>query len=1046
MTKLSFATWTAIASLALPLPSLFAQHARPAGQNNPNVLRVNRLAFERLPALNRMLIAAQDQISDAQVGVPPRFAIANAVDVNPWTAGTWEDLDARTSLWRLRIEAPGSSHVNLGFQRFKLTPGARLMVYASDYSHVLRPYTGSDHNPDGQFWTPVVNGDEIVIEVRVPTAELGKLQLNLTQVNSGYRFFGAGPSAVLPEGSGSCNVNVVCPQGAGWEDEIASVAVYSLNGFIACTGAMINNTAQDNRNLFLTADHCGVTSGNASSMVVYWNYEEPTCGGNGVGLGNQTTSGATFRAGNGASDFTLVELNSTPSASWDVHYAGWNRASSATSSAVCIHHPSGDSKKISFENNPTSLNGNYIRVNDWDVGTTEPGSSGSPLFDPNHRIVGQLFGGLAACGNNQYDDYGRISSSWTGGGSNGSRLSNWLDPLGTGAITVDTIGPGGGGPTGPANDECSAAIAVTNGTNGSYSSVGATNSSPAWTCAGGGGNDVWFAYTATCTGTATFNTCTGSTYDTAIEAFSGSCGSLNLLGCNDDTCNLQSQVTINTTQGSTYYVRVGGYQGASGSFNLSVSCSGTTGLANDECSGAISVGDGVNGPFSSATATDSAPAWSCSNPGSDVWFVYNASCSGTAQIDVCSATLDYDSVIEVFGGSCGSLNLLACDDDTCGFAAGSQVTINTTQGANYFIRVGGWQGATGNFDVSISCTPVGGTATATPYGTGCNDRARSFYEDPAPNTIDLGVQRLQLALNGQGGYDVTHPSFLWQPPSSPDLGLADDAVSTQTLPFTLSYPGGSTNQIGICSNGYIWLNGTTSTADWNPSIAEFANEPARLCPVWTDYDPSSGGSVHYQVLGGAAYITWNAIPEFGVANSSSFQCVIQSNGTIEFRYLTVQNTRVDRETYVGFSSGNGARLRDPVDLSALGLLTTNGPDATPLTLGSTNTPQLGATLNITIDDIPAGSLGGAVMMGFTQFNPGIDLTVIDMPGCFLYSPGDLTLNFATGGSSASVNFQVANDAGIIGLHLYATGATISPGQNALGVVTSNGMDFGVDVN
>ncbi|HNU83421.1 MAG TPA: T9SS C-terminal target domain-containing protein, partial [Thermoanaerobaculia bacterium] len=61
--------------------------------------------------------------------------------------------------------------------------------------------------------------------------------------------------------------------------------------------------------------------------------------------------------------------------------------------------------------------------------TTEPGSSGSPLFDPNHRIVGQLHGGSAACGNNLSDYYGRFSVSWTGGGSNTSRLSNWLDPL-----------------------------------------------------------------------------------------------------------------------------------------------------------------------------------------------------------------------------------------------------------------------------------------------------------------------------------------------------------------------------------------------------------------------------------------------------------------------------------------------------------------------------------------------------------------------------------------------------------------------------------------
>ena len=75
---------------------------------------------------------------------------------------------------------------------------------------------------------------------------------------------------------------------------------------------------------------------------------------------------------------------------------------------------------------PNQLNGPgsgsaYLRVNDWDLGTTEPGSSGSPLFDPDHCIVGQLFGGFAACSNDLEDWYGRFYVSWTGGGTSDSR-------------------------------------------------------------------------------------------------------------------------------------------------------------------------------------------------------------------------------------------------------------------------------------------------------------------------------------------------------------------------------------------------------------------------------------------------------------------------------------------------------------------------------------------------------------------------------------------------------------------------------------------------
>jgi subtilisin-like proprotein convertase family protein len=116
---------------------------------------------------------------------------------------------------------------------------------------------------------------------------------------------------------------------------------------------------------------------------------------------------------------------------------------------VGIHHPNTDEKRISFEYDPTTTtsylgtavpgNGTHVRVEDWDLGTTEPGSSGSPLFDQNHRVIGQLHGGYASCTSQTSDWYGRFSVSWTGGGSPSSRLSDWLDPTGTGAMTVDTI-------------------------------------------------------------------------------------------------------------------------------------------------------------------------------------------------------------------------------------------------------------------------------------------------------------------------------------------------------------------------------------------------------------------------------------------------------------------------------------------------------------------------------------------------------------------------------------------------------------------------------
>jgi hypothetical protein len=443
---------TVILAALLAAPA-FAQTIQPIGRIHPNALPQSTVASYGVPLLDRNALSTEDT-NRAANGQPARYAVPNAVNVSPLTHGSWEELDDSWSLWRLLIKSPDASHVNLGFQTFFMPAGARMQVYSTDYRHIVRPFDSNDHQPTGQLWTPVVTGSEIICEVYVQTALKPQLLLNMAHIGSGYRFFGAGSTALNDiDGSGSCNIDVNCPQGVGWENEISASAAISTGGSIFCSGSMINNTANDGRNFFLTAYHCGVNSGAASSLVCYWNYDAVSCNSSSAPL-NQFTTGATWRAGYSTSDFTLVELNSTPNPSWGVNYAGWSRATGNATSAVAIHHPSGDSKKISFENQATQTtgygsssqnsNGNHVRVVDWDQGTTEPGSSGSPLFDQNHRIIGQLHGGGAACGNNQSDWYGRLLTSWTGGGSSNSRLSNWLDPLNTGQTTLDTSGTGSG--------------------------------------------------------------------------------------------------------------------------------------------------------------------------------------------------------------------------------------------------------------------------------------------------------------------------------------------------------------------------------------------------------------------------------------------------------------------------------------------------------------------------------------------------------------------------------------------------------------------------
>ncbi len=425
-------------------------------------------------ALDRARLAAED-LTDEAAGLPMRFAVAHEVAIAPETDGLWQSLDDGTSLWRLRVTAAGATSLNFGFSRFHLPPTAALTILASDGTGRLGPFTMADNRPHGELWTPLLFAADAVLELHVADAERPAVELQLAAINQGYRGFGAGP--LSPDKSGGCNVDVVCPEGAPYGDIIRSVAMFSRNGIRLCSGAMINNTAQNFRPLFLTANHCGITSANAASVVTYWNYQNSTCrppgsaesGGPGNGSLGQALSGATFLASYAPSDFTLLELSSAPSSAWRVYWAGWDRSGANPSSAIGIHHPMVQEKRISFENNPLQTtsylgssggDGTHFRIVDWDVGTTEGGSSGSPLFNPSRRIVGQLHGGLAACGNDESDWYGKLAVSWSGGGTSSSRLSDYLDPLGSGATTLAGNQPGTGGGSKPAAPSQLAATAL----------------------------------------------------------------------------------------------------------------------------------------------------------------------------------------------------------------------------------------------------------------------------------------------------------------------------------------------------------------------------------------------------------------------------------------------------------------------------------------------------------------------------------------------------------------------------------------------------------
>ncbi|MFT6807424.1 MAG: subtilisin-like proprotein convertase family protein [Saprospiraceae bacterium] len=359
-------------------------------------------------------------------------------------AGTWEYLDNGKMLWRQRIQSKGAYSLNLAFKDFHLPSSASLFLYDFKKTHVIGPITQEDNDTHGEWWSPIIPFDEVIIEIQVSAKEASLLKTTITEVNHDFQGFGA----LL---SGSCNIDVACGAEEGfalidlYRNIINSVGMYSINGREICTGVLINNVRNDCTPYFLTAKHCEVTENNAASVVVYWNYQQTTCrtpgstesGAQGDGPRNMFNSGVSLLSEYDNSDMSLLLLDDPVAPEVDAFFAGWDATGNVLDSAICVHHPQAEEKRISFDYNPSTpyfLN-QFYRVLDWDEGTTESGSSGAPLFSTNNLIVGQLNGGAASCGNEEYDDFGMLAISWEGGGTRETNLKSWLDPDNTGVLT-----------------------------------------------------------------------------------------------------------------------------------------------------------------------------------------------------------------------------------------------------------------------------------------------------------------------------------------------------------------------------------------------------------------------------------------------------------------------------------------------------------------------------------------------------------------------------------------------------------------------------------
>lgn len=417
--------------------------------------------FEGVPY--RQLVK-QDAVNDLDKSTPWRFGYEFATDLDPTTAGEIITLANGDQLWRIHIQSPGAYTINLLFDWFQLKEGASVRVYSDDRTDVSKLYTHEQNNEQQVLGIWPIASDDIWVEFIEPKSSIGQSRLSIGTVVHGYRSITESADFKALNDSGNCNQDVDCditPSGSDpfminqVKEDMKKAAAMIVLGSGICSGALVNNTANDGAPYFLTANHCLGGSTGSWAFRFNWRSTIARCAStqNSVtGTFNQTASGATLLMNSSESDTALLRITDTGffNGSPDVVWAGWNRSTTTTPAInFGIHHPRGDIQKVCRDDqgavrNTRSFNGNPTTemwlISDWDLGVTEPGSSGSPLFNENGEIIGVLAGGAAACSgtndNNQIDFYGRFGVAWNFGTSASSRLRDWLDPNNSGVVTI----------------------------------------------------------------------------------------------------------------------------------------------------------------------------------------------------------------------------------------------------------------------------------------------------------------------------------------------------------------------------------------------------------------------------------------------------------------------------------------------------------------------------------------------------------------------------------------------------------------------------------
>lgn len=412
-----------------------------------------------LPALDLGAVQREDEAGVpgvakgvARIGIFRDFPAPVAASGEGASFGAWRAAQAGARQWSIIINSPDAKGIRVHFAARRLPDTASLVLYnvddPSERYNISNDFIGGETD----IWSPTCFGERVGVQCSLPDGVGdGGVDIQTDRIAHIYRGFdtlawGMPKGDIAKAAAGSCNLDVTCyPAWATTARGVGGIGTIGTTGVLWCTGSLVVDSSPATQIPYLlTAHHCVGSSTKANTIEVYWLYQTSTCNGTPPSPASvpRTTGGADYLAGASSAwqggtgnDFALLRLRQNPPAG--LTFLGWSTVTRPLGTeAVCIHHPNGDFKRITFGTLTSTDNLFPLLFHGvhWHDGTTEPGSSGSPLLTADQQhIIGQLWGGDASCATpDESDFYGRFDVTFP-------VVRTWLDAGPDPGVTLSPV-------------------------------------------------------------------------------------------------------------------------------------------------------------------------------------------------------------------------------------------------------------------------------------------------------------------------------------------------------------------------------------------------------------------------------------------------------------------------------------------------------------------------------------------------------------------------------------------------------------------------------